>query len=378
MGWHLFHGRGHSGPFPNVVLVSIDTCRADHLSCYGYKRRTTPNIDALGREGTMFDMALAAVPLTTPSHSTMFTGTYPPTHGVHLNACDRLANSNVTLAKMLHDAGYQTAAFVAAFTLDSRFGLNQGFDTYDGRFSEGKENGGMTRRAGEEVSRSAMAWLDEHGKQPFFLFLHYFDAHFPCRPHPLYAAEYADDHYAGEIAYIDACIGQVLDRLRGLGIYDNTLVIVTGDHGESQNEHGEPSHGYFVYQATLRVPLVVCGPGCRKGIRVEAGASLADIAPTVVDLAGLKIPAQDGRDEPPQGTGGRAAGTQPRVLQRVAGGRDLWLLSLARDRGGTLEIHSGAPAGTLRPEKRPGRVDEPGSQCAGGRNAAARAAAGYA
>ena len=126
----------HIDAIHNVLLVSIDTCRADHLSCYGYKRPTTPNIDAVARDGAMFKMALTPVPLTTPAHSSMFTGTYPPTHGVHLNTYDRLADSNVTLAKILREAGYQTAAFVAAFPLDARFGLNQGFDTYDGRFAE--------------------------------------------------------------------------------------------------------------------------------------------------------------------------------------------------------------------------------------------------
>ncbi len=306
-GWYLLHYRGRSeaadagngpagvargGAIRNVVLVSIDTCRADRLSCYGYKRPTTPHIDALAGDGTQFTMAMTPVPLTTPAHSSMFTGTYPPTHGVHVNGYDHLAPSNVTLAKTLHEAGYQTAAFVAGFTLDAQFGLNQGFDTYDGRFSEEEKPGAIARRSGAEVNRPAMAWLQDHAQRPFFLFLHYYDAHHPYEPHPPRTSPFSDDPYAGEIAYIDDCIGQVLDRLRALGVYDNTLVIVTGDHGESLGEHGEITHSYFVYQSTLHVPLVIRAPGCGKGLRVDGNVSLVDIVPTVLDLVGLERPAR--------------------------------------------------------------------------------------
>ena len=187
--------------------------RADHLSCYGYKRSTTPNIDAVAREGTMFKMAMTPVPLTTLVHSSMLTGTYSPTHGVHLNTFDILAGFDVTLAKTLKEAGYQTAAFVAAFPLDARFGLDQGFDTYDGTFGEEGKDGILSRRSAEEVNRRATAWVEDHARQPFFLFLHYYDAHRPYTPHPPSTTPYNDDQYAGEIAYLDNCIGQVLDRL---------------------------------------------------------------------------------------------------------------------------------------------------------------------
>ena len=187
----------------------------------------------------------------------------------------------------------RTAAFVGAFPLDARFGLNQGFDTYDGRFSEeGKKRGFFGRRTGEEVNRPALAWLEDHARQPFFLFLHYYDAHHPYTPHPPHTSAYADDPYAGEIAYIDNCIGRVLDRLRALGVYDNTLVIITGDHGEGLGEHGEDTHGFFIYQSTLHVPLVIRAPRCGKGIQVEGNVSLVDIVPTVLDLLGLKTPAR--------------------------------------------------------------------------------------
>jgi len=282
----------HADAIRNVVLVSIDTCRADRLSCYGYKRPTTPNIDAVARDGALFKMAMTPVPLTTPAHSSMFTGMYQPAHGVHLNTSDGLAGSNVTLAKILRVAGYQTAAFVAAFPLDSRFGLNQGFDTYDGGFAEDEEAKTMvfSHRAGEQVNGPALAWLGDHAKQPFFLFLHYYDAHHPYDPHPPQTSAYSDDPYAGEIAYVDDCIGRVLDRLRTLGVYDNTLVIITADHGESLDEHGETDHGFFIYQCTLHVPLVIRMPQFRKGIQVDGNVSLVDIVPTVLDLLGLKVP----------------------------------------------------------------------------------------
>jgi tetratricopeptide (TPR) repeat protein len=298
-GWHFLYRHGsseaggplaHSDAVPNVLLVSIDTCRADRLSCYGYKRRTTPNIDAVAHDGAMFKTATTPVPLTTPAHSSMLTGMYPPTHGVHLNTYDRLADSNVTLAKTLREAGYQTAAFVAAFPLDTRFRLNQGFDTYDGRFDEEAKKVIFSHRAGETVNRPALAWLDDHAKQPFFLFLHYYDAHRPYDPHPPHTSAYTDDPYAGEIAYVDDCIGRVLDRLRTLGVYDSTLVIITADHGESLDEHGETDHGFFVYQCTMHVPLVIRMPYCRKDIQVDGNVSLVDIVPTVLDLLGLKVP----------------------------------------------------------------------------------------
>ena len=232
-GWHFLRRRppeaagqgnppaaaagGHAGinGIRNVLLVSIDTCRADHLGCYGYKRPTTPNIDAVAQDGTIFKMALTPVPVTTPAHSSMFTGTYPPTHGVRLNTYDRLADSNVTLAKLLRDAGYQTAAFVGGFPLDSRFGLNQGFETYDGRFTENKACG-----AGAQPRTSAArpwpGWKTT-ASSPFFSSFIITIAHHPYEPHPADTAPYADDPYAGEIAYIDHCIGRVLDRLRAWG-----------------------------------------------------------------------------------------------------------------------------------------------------------------
>jgi len=272
----------------NVLLISIDTCRADRLSCYGYPRPSTPNIDAVAHEGVLFRQALAPVPMTLPSHSSTFTGTYPPTHGVRTNDGYRLADSNVTLAKVLQSAGYQTAAFVGGFPLDARFGLNQGFQTYDGRFD--KEGSTRDRKTAEKVTGQGLAWLDTHDKQPFFLFLHYYDAHAPYRPPPPFDKTFADDPYTGGIAYIDSWIGRVVDHLRARGLYDNTLIIIVGDHGESLGEHGEQTHAFYVYQSTLHVPLVIRAPGLGGGREVQQTVSLVDIMPTALTLLGLAQP----------------------------------------------------------------------------------------
>ena len=250
---------------PNLVLISIDTCRADHLSCYGYERPTTPNIDAVASEGALFERATAAVPLTLPSHSTMLTGTLPPYHGVRDNEGYVLSEANETLAEILKARGYKTAAAVGSFVLDARFGLAQGFDTYDDRMDAGPATpfSGAERR-GEEVSRSAVQWLEANREEPFFLFLHYFDPHWDYRPPPPFDEIYADEPYAGEVAYVDHCIGTVLDKLKSLGLYDTALIAIVGDHGESLGQHGEPGHGFFVYESSLRTPFIVRPPGGLK------------------------------------------------------------------------------------------------------------------
>ena len=204
-GWHFLHRRGQSAAgdkgnpaataysaptgihaIRNVVLVSIDTCRADHLSCYGYKRLTTPNIDAVARDGAMFKMALTPVPVTTPAHSSMLTGTYPPTHGVHLNSYGHLANSNVTLAKTLREAGYQTAAFVGAFPLDPRFGLNQGFDTYNGSFcDESKKRRGAAAQATRSTARPWPGWTATLSSPSFSSFIITISISPTNRTHPI-------------------------------------------------------------------------------------------------------------------------------------------------------------------------------------------------
>ncbi len=288
-GWHFFYRYSRIDGVRNVVLISIDTCRADHLSGYGYKRKTTPHIDAVAEDGVLFEQASTPIPLTTPAHGSMLTGTYPPTHGARLNNGIGLADSSVTLAEILRDAGYQTAAFVGAFPLDTVFGLNQGFETYDCQFTRRAVIASShAERTAEEVSRPALAWLEQHAGKPFFLFLHYYDPHLPYLPPEPFASAYADDPYAGEIAYVDDWIGQVLSRLRALGAYDNTLLVITADHGESVGEHGEKSHGFFIYQVAQHVPLVIRAPRGRSGSRFEGRVSLVDLVPTVLDLVGLE------------------------------------------------------------------------------------------
>ena len=281
IGWRLSpFARGKT--IRNVLLISIDTCRADHLSCYGYTRLATPHVDALARDGVRFTSVITPFPMTLPAHCSMLTGSYPETHGVQGNFA-HLAASNVTLAKAMRSAGYQTAAFVGGFPMSSQFGVGQGFETYDDQFPVPKSAGLERERKAEEVSRLGMAWLNSHGSQPFFLFLHYYDPHYPYDPPPPFP-----ETYDGELAYVDGWIGKVIDKLRDLGLYDNTLVVLVGDHGEGLSERGELEHGFLIYQNTLRVPMIIRVPGGPSGARVDENASLVDVVPTVLGFTGLK------------------------------------------------------------------------------------------
>ncbi len=270
----------------NVVLISIDTCRADHLGCYGYSPRLTPNVDALAGQGVRFTSVITPFPMTLPAHCSMLTGLYPKTHGVRANGI-RLGGNSLTLAKVLRSAGYQTAGFVGGFPMSARFGLGQGFETYDDRLPE-VGHGLDPECKAEVVSRRGMEWLEQHGGQPFFLFLHYYDPHFPYDPPSPFPQT-----YDGELAYVDLWIGKVMEKMRALGRDDDTLVVVAGDHGEGLGEHGETEHGFLVYQNTLSVPLIVrCPAGRPHGSRVDENVSLVDVMPTVLGLLGLRIPRQ--------------------------------------------------------------------------------------
>ncbi len=290
----------------HVVLISIDTCRADYLGCYGYEKNTTPNIDAVAAEGTLFEFAYSPVPYTRPAHATMLTGTTPLRHNIHDN-WSNLDTSNHTLAEMLKENGYKTGAVVSSYVLGSEFGLDQGFEYYYDKFGDwaglkdvDERDGGFTqqwrderaisqRRAGESTE-IALQWLDEHAKDKSFLFLHYFDPHHEYDPPEPYASRFARNRYAGEIAYVDNCIGQVVDKLKALGLYDKTLLIITADHGEMLGEHGETSHGYFIYQSNIRVPLIIKAPGKNHPVRTKASVGLVDIVPTVCSQLGLERP----------------------------------------------------------------------------------------
>ena len=276
---------------PNVILISIDTCRADHLGCYGHAGQPTPNVDAVAQDGVLFSNAFSPAPKTLPAHCSMLTGTYPPYHGVRDNANFRLGDSSITLAELLRERGYRTGAAVGTAVLDSRTGVGQGFDTYDDRMMAGSpQTPGREERRGDQVSRVAEAWLEANASEPFFLFLNYFDAHDPYEPPEPFAGRFADDPYSGEIAFADQCIGRVLNKLRDLNLYESSLIIITGDHGEGLGEHGESKHGYYIYNSTTNVPMIFKIPGRSSGRQVDRVVSITDIVPTVLALLDLPAP----------------------------------------------------------------------------------------
>jgi choline-sulfatase len=290
-------GCGRETPL-NLLVMTLDTTRADHLGCYGYGRIQTPAIDGLAAEGTLYENAVTAVPITLPSHLTIFTGLYPVRHGVHENAGFYVAPESQTLAKLLRARGWQTAAFVGAFPLDHQTGIDQGFDLYDDNYQSSSSAGKhpslrayYDERPAAEVAAGAVAWLEEHGGKPFFLWTHFFDPHQPQRPPSPYRERYADSPYDGEIASVDEAIGHILEVLRRRGLLDRTLVVLVADHGESLGEHGEMSHAVLLYSATLRVPLIVRDPRDLAPRRVRTLVGTVDIFPTVLARLGLEVPA---------------------------------------------------------------------------------------
>ena len=282
---------------PNVVLVTLDTTRADRMGFLGSTRGLTPALDALAREATVFEKAFAQAPITTVSHATILSGTYPQFHRVNDFGVP-LPASVPWLPDLLRAQGYRTAAFVGALILDPRGGLapgfDRGFDTYDAGFKikRGKEDryATMERRGGEVVSR-ALAWLSQRPPGPFFLWVHLYDAHDPYEAPEPFRSRFARAPYDGEIAYVDAQVGKLIAGLRAAELLDGTAVAVIADHGESLGEHGESTHGVFLYDPTIRVPLLVKRPGGRDaGRRVASRVSAVDLAPTLLDLAGAAVP----------------------------------------------------------------------------------------
>jgi arylsulfatase A-like enzyme len=244
----------------DVILVTLDTVRQDRLGCYGYEYGSTPTFDALAERGVRFEQAVTAAPLTLPSHATMMTGVTPPRHGVHDNGIYRLDEDNETFAEVARAAGYQTAAFVGCFVLDARFGLNQGFDVYDFDVSERGLRPQMldfNERSANEVTDAALAWLGERDpERPYFLWVHYFDAHLPYQSPLAGEARFAGRPYDAEIAFVDREVGRLLEAVDP----ERSLVAVASDHGEALGDHGEPTHGLFLYESTVRVPMIVTGP----------------------------------------------------------------------------------------------------------------------
>jgi arylsulfatase A-like enzyme/Flp pilus assembly protein TadD len=280
---------------PSVLLVTIDTLRADRVGAYGGPAGLTPNIDALAAQGAVFEEALASVPLTLPSHATILSGLEPPHHGVRDNGTYVFPEGRETLATRLQAAGYATGAFMAAYVLDRRFGLARGFTQYDDAIDRRQEGASVleSERRGETVVAAAEAWLGgQHG--PYFAWVHLYDPHAPYDPPSPFREKHAGALYDGEVAYADACVGRLLAAARRRA--ENLVVVVLADHGESLGEHGERTHGFFVYQSTLRIPLIVAGPGVPTR-RVPGLARTADVTPTILRLLGMDpLPQIDGMD----------------------------------------------------------------------------------
>lgn len=278
----------------NVIVLTLDTTRADKLGAYGEKNVATPSLDRLASEGVLFEQAIAPAPLTLPAHSTIFTGTPPPVHGVRDNGGYVLDPRHVTLAEVLKRGGWQTGAFVGAFVLDSKWGLDQGFDRYADDFDLSKYKAislGDVSRPGSQVVDRALEWLNGRADQRFFAWLHFYDPHTPYEAPEPYRTQYAGRPYLGEIAYMDAQVGRVLQWLQDRGLQERTIVVAMGDHGEGLGEHREASHGFFVYDSTVRVPLVMRTPydGLSRR-RVAAVVRSVDVMPTVVALVGQAAP----------------------------------------------------------------------------------------
>ena len=290
-------GRLPAGVSPdqlNVLLITLDTTRWDRIGAYGDTSAATPNLDRLAGQGVLFEQTIAAAPLTLPAHSTIFTGLLPPRHGVRDNGGYVLDPKHHTLASALKTAGRATGAFVGAFVLDAKFGLDAGFDTYHDKFDLSRQRsislGSISRKAGE-VLENALPWLEEHATRPFFAWLHFYDPHSPYEPPEPFLSRFRDRPYAGEIAYVDSQVGRVLQWLETRHLADRTIVVVIGDHGESLNEHGEGTHGLFIYESTTRVPLIVRTPyELPAGQRVRSVVRSEDVMPTVLELVGARPP----------------------------------------------------------------------------------------
>jgi arylsulfatase A-like enzyme/tetratricopeptide (TPR) repeat protein len=294
--WRRERALSHAPRPLSVLLVTLDTTRADRLGCYGHAGGASPRLDALARQGVLFRQAYAHVPLTCPSHASILTGRLPPGHGVRDNGGYVLGPELPTLAERFAAAGHRTGAFVSAFVLDRRFGLARGFGTYHDQVPSGSaaDQGDPSRRAvrAQETVDRALRWLGQEPGRPFFLWVHLFDPHHPYEPPEPYASRFRAEPYLGEIAYTDAQAGRLFEA----AAQRRALVAVMGDHGEGLGDHEEVTHGYFVYSNTQRVPLLLSLPGVLpQATSVDGVVRGVDLAPTLLDLAGLPgLPGVDG------------------------------------------------------------------------------------
>lgn len=292
--------RERERPPLNVILITLDTTRADHLGCYGARSGATPAIDRLASRGVRFEQADSAAPLTLPSHATILTGLLPLRHGLRVNGGGTLRLSLETLATVFSRRGFQTGAFVGSFVLDHRFGLGRGFGVYDDAVARDAEGGSVSleaERPGAAVADAALGWLRDTGTRPFFAWIHFYDAHAPYAPPEPYRSRFASSPYDGELAYVDAQIARIVAYLDNSNLRDRTIIAIAGDHGEGLGEHDESTHGLLLYESTLRVPLIIAAPSLRAGVVREA-VSTVDLAPTLGALAGaaMNVVRLDGRD----------------------------------------------------------------------------------
>ena len=282
--------RSRPAPEPplNLLLVTLDTTRADALGAYG-GRAVTPSLDHLAAEGVVFEQASTVAPLTLPAHSSLFTGLFPPGHGVHGNGQNALGPESITLSEQLKAGGFRTGAFVSSFVLDHQWGLDQGFDVYH---DSGIRPGPLLdreaiRRSADSVVNDALDWMQQLDGSPFFAWLHFYDAHAPARPPAEFAPIGAEDDYFAAIGFVDFQLSRVMTFLAEHQLADRTIVAVIGDHGESLGEHGEPTHGLFVYEAVVHVPFIIRAPFANmQGRRVSEPVRIVDVMPTVLDLLG--------------------------------------------------------------------------------------------
>ncbi|MDH3812886.1 MAG: sulfatase-like hydrolase/transferase [Acidobacteriota bacterium] len=292
----------------NLLLITLDTVRADYLSCNGSKKAQTPHLDRLARAGVNFTRARTSVPLTLPAHASIMTGNYPPVHGVRDNGSYRLPQEQLTLAEVLDGHGYETAAFIGAFVLDRDFGLAQGFDVYDegvwGSASVLEDL--IAERSADAVRDAFSSWLEGRaGEGPFFAWIHLYDPHAPYVPPQPFRKRYAENPYVGEIAYTDAVVGKIVEDLESEKLLGSTLIAVVGDHGESLGEHGEQTHSLLIYNSTIHVPMLLSSPGLiPSGKTVDHLSRTIDLAPTILDYLGISQTIGQGKSLRPLVEGG--------------------------------------------------------------------------
>jgi choline-sulfatase len=284
----------------NLLLVTLDTTRADRIGAYGFKGVETPTLDRLAREGVLFERAISPAPLTLPAHSSIFTGKLPPRHGVRDNGGFFLDAGETTLAERLKARGFKTGGFVGAYVLDSKWGVDQGFDTYFDDFDLTKYQSlslGSVDRAANEVADHALQWLDSVAGSRFFGWVHFYDAHSTYAPPEPFKTRYANRPYAGEIAFVDSQLSRIVTWLESRSLLERTVIVVLGDHGESLGEHGESTHGFFVYEGVTHIPFIIRAPYDRMhGRRVSDVVRSVDVMPTVLDLLGVRGDDRDRHD----------------------------------------------------------------------------------